>query len=153
MPLPRAKAFSVFYVFRAFDAYGHAVDERRVVLPREQFDAGPYHVLVGFGEYALALGAAFFRETEQYVAARDVFADAEEFDERDQRQREGLGPPAGAYAPREGHECAHLHIGYFFSSLFVHSPAAFRGVVFCAAKVRGGFRLPRFTFVMFACVT
>lgn len=115
----------VFHVFRAFDADGHAVDERRVVLPREELDAGPYHVLVGFGEYALALGAAFFREAEHYVAARDVFADAEEFDERDERQREGLGPPAGAYAPREGHECAHLHVGYFFSAFFVQKRQSF----------------------------
>ena len=108
----------VFDVLRAFDADGHAVDERRVVLPREQLDAGPYHVLVGFCKYFLALGAAFFRKAEHYVAARDVFADAEEFYKRNQRQRESLGPPAGAYAPREGHEGAYLHIGHFFACFF-----------------------------------
>ena len=141
----------VFHVFRAFDADGHAVDERRVVLPREQLDAGPYHVLVRFGEYAFALGAAFFREAEHYVAARDVFADAEEFDERDERQREGLGPPAWAYAPREGHEGAHLHVGYFFSSLFVHSPAAFRGVGVLRRKSEGRLSPPAL-YLRYVCV-
>lgn len=115
----------VFYVFCAFDAYGHAVDERRVVLPREQFDSGPYHVLVRFGEYALALGFAFFWEAEHDVTARHVLAYAEQFYERDERQRERLGPPAGAYAPREGHEGAHLHVGYFFSAFFVQKRQSF----------------------------
>ena len=145
----------VFHVFRAFDADGHTVDERRVVLPREQLDAGPYHVLVGFGEYFFTLGFAFFGEAEHDVAARDVFADAEEFDERDERQREGLGPPAGAYARAMSGSASALarqpgrmlrakamkartcmSVIFFLLSSFIRLPP-FGVSVFCAAKARG----------------
>ena len=45
-----------------------------------------------------------------------------------------------------------ISVIFFLLSSFIRLPP-FGVSLFCAAKVRGGFRLPRFTFVMFAYVT